>query len=152
EGKPRCKHRFDCRVFCYYETKNHCYIFKTGFLLDSLKFPPSLWTSKVSATFTMLICSRNFLENVGVPRIACYDGIAFIQMCQVDHGRDKYGNQPESLRRVFLLTWMATFTIGYFMMQEIAKLGEADEMLCREELCENVITRYNQEAADLVKE
>lgn len=111
--------------------------------------------------------SRGFLEYVSVPRISYYDNhdwmtsndidsprphTAFIQIPHIDPGRDKYGNQPESLRRVFLLTWMATITIGHLMIKEIVNLSDNDELSCRKELCERVIHRYNQEAAHLVAE
>ena len=76
---------------------------------------------------------------------------AFIQIPHIDPGRDKYGNQPESLRRVLLLTWMVTIKIGHRMIREIKKLGDEDELSCRKDLCDRVIQYFNEEAAPLVK-
>jgi hypothetical protein len=77
---------------------------------------------------------------------------AFIQIPHIDPGRDKYGSQPESLRRTFLFTWMATLVINCYMMEAIEKLGKTDELSCREELCRVVINRFEKEAAPLIKE
>ena len=118
-------------------------------------------------SYAILMLSRGFLDYVGVPKISYYDNLdwmrsndidsprphtAFIQIPHIDPGRDKYGNQPESLRRVFLLTWMATISIGHLMMEEIENLSDRDELSCRKELCERVIQRYNEEMAPLVEE
>src|SRR5947207_14264531 len=46
---------------------------------------------------------------------------AFILMCHIDPGRDKYGKQPQSLWRLLLLSWMATFLIGEYTLDDIAK-------------------------------
>ena len=77
---------------------------------------------------------------------------AFIQIPHIHPGRDKYGGQPESLRRTFLFTWMATLVINCYMMEAIDELGKTDELSCREELCRIVINRFEKEAAPLIKE
>jgi hypothetical protein len=108
-------------------------------------------------------CSSNFLEHVGIPVISYYDNpdwvhdgdapsstTAFIQIPHIDPGRDKYGNQPESLRRVILLSWMATLAIGDYMLEALGALGDTDELECREAMCQQVIDRFNIDAAALV--
>ena len=114
-----------------------------------------------------LILRRDFLKSVGVPRIAYFDDpdwmkakdrdgpnrqTAFIQIPHIHPGRDKYGGQPESLRRTFIFTWMATLVINCYMMEAIDKLGNSDELSRREELCRVVVNRFEKEAAALIKE
>jgi hypothetical protein len=67
---------------------------------------------------------------------------AFIQSPHIDPGRDKYGSQPESLRRTFLFTWMATLVINCYMMEAIEELGKTYELSYREGLCRVVINRF----------
>jgi hypothetical protein len=107
---------------------------------------------------------------VGKPRISYYDNpswirtkdapgshTAFIQIPHIDPGRDKYGKQPEALRRVLLLTWMSTLAINFFMIKKVLDLAnqseepeDFDEAALREEICREVIGRYEREADTLV--
>jgi hypothetical protein len=108
-------------------------------------------------------CSSNFLEHVGIPVISYYDNpdwlhdndapsstCAFIQIPHIHPGRDKYGNQPESLRRVMILCWMATLAIGDYMLEVLGALGDTDELESREAMCQQVIDRYNIDGAALM--
>jgi len=70
-------------------------------------------------------------------------------MCHIDPGRDKDGKQPQSLRRLLLLSWMATFLIGEYTLDDIANHLRQE---CREESCLRIIERYNQEAKGLIDE
>src|SRR2546430_7197798 len=106
--------------------------------------------------------STDFPNFVAAPRVAYYDNpdwvnhaekpasrTAFTPMCHIDPGRDKYGKQPQSLRRLLLLSWMATFRVGEYTLDDIANhLGQE----CREESCLRIIERYNQEAKGLIDE
>jgi hypothetical protein len=67
-------------------------------------------------------------------------------------GRDKHGAGEEPVRRVILLTWMATVLVGHFMMDALKELGDTDELSCRETLCQEVIARYEDEARPLIHE
>jgi hypothetical protein len=102
-----------------------------------------------------------------VPRIVTYDDDPagwvhvqhepsdecwFIQIPHIDPGRDEPGKQQKSLRRVFLLTWMATLTIAHFMMEALESIDETDELLHRKEICTKVVARYNNEASHFIAE
>jgi hypothetical protein len=98
------------------------------------------------------------MEQVGTPCIAYFDesfeapasNTAFIQIPHLHPGREKYGKQPESFRRVLLLTWMVTATVCQYMLEALAAIKKnAKER--REAICLAVIERFNTEAASLVE-
>jgi hypothetical protein len=113
----------------------------------------------------MLIGREHFFEQVGIPRIAYFDNpswfetsgasaasnTAFIQIPHIHPGRDQYGKQPENLRRVLLLTWMVTVTVGQYMLEALSAVEENEEEP-REAICNAVIKRCKKEAAPLIGE
>lgn len=88
---------------------------------------------------------RNGSTKQDSPRNEC----CFIQIPHIDPGRDKYGNQPESLRRLLFLTWMTTLKIGQIMINTLQQHGKGK---CRLEICDSVLSRYNAECKDLIEE
>src|SRR2546423_472753 len=106
------------------------------------------------SSLSNLICSDNFLTHVGAPTMQYYDdhawlydgdldgpqsSTAFIFIPFVHPGRDKYGKQPEALRRVFLLSWMVALTLGSFMMDALENVSDEEEFQGREHICRAVI-------------
>jgi len=107
----------------------------------------------------VLLTERSdFLQNVGIPRLSSYARIEwvdssdeppeeswYIQVPHIHPGRDKYGNQPESLRRVILLSWMATILIADLMLDEhdLDGLGAL-------RVCERVIAKFQQRGSQLL--
>jgi hypothetical protein len=73
-------------------------------------------------------------------------------MPHVHPGRDKYGRQSESLRRVLSLTWMATIVLADYMIEAVMNTDESKEMEVRFEFCNAVIARFEKEAELLVRE
>ena len=98
------------------------------------------------------------MEQVGTPCLAYFDEsfeapaskTAFIQIPHLHPGWEKYGKQPESFRRVLLLTWMATATVGQYMLDALAALDKKAKEP-RKAICLAVIERFNTEAASLVE-
>ena len=116
--------------------------------------------------FRVLTSSDHFLTHVGVPTIRYYDNhtwlhgsefdgprssTAFIFVPFIDPGRDKYGKQPEALRRVLLLSWMAVLALGSYMMDGLEGLSEEAELDRREKICKAVIARFEKDAKILIQ-
>ena len=118
------------------------------------------------SSLSNLICSDNFLTHVGAPTMQYYDdhawlydgdldgpqsSTAFIFIPFVHPGRDKYGKQPEALRRVFLLSWMVALTLGSFMMDALENVSDEEEFQGREHICRAVIARFQKDSKELIQ-
>ncbi|KAF8245580.1 hypothetical protein K440DRAFT_662751 [Wilcoxina mikolae CBS 423.85] len=101
-----------------------------------------------------------YIDYVGMPSVQYYDSswlnsenddepdpnTAFILIPHIHPGRDKYGNQPESLRRVLFLTWMVTIALADMLLGKLTErqldskgvqIGPRDRAsICRELLAE----------------
>ncbi|KAJ3168139.1 hypothetical protein HDU87_001220 [Geranomyces variabilis] len=99
--------------------------------------------------------SENFLDSVGVPRVSNFDmkwiyddtsdaapdSAYTVQIPHYDPGRDKYGEQAPVLRRVLLLTWMATFVTIQETYAILLDLGSkvANLQTPRKDTCERIV-------------
>lgn len=71
-----------------------------------------------------------------------------IIICHIDPGRVKYGDQPEVLLKVIILTWMVTIKIGSMVMDELAK-GVFKKGDKRHIILANVTKRFREEETEL---
>ncbi|KAI5855390.1 hypothetical protein BZA05DRAFT_466184 [Tricharina praecox] len=99
----------------------------------------------------------SFLKYVGVPTLQYRDTTwllsvdkdahpdpesAFILIPHIHPGRDKYYNQPESLRRVLVLTWMLAIAMGELsagLLQGASETGATHLHVNRETICRQIL-------------
>ncbi|KAJ3166114.1 hypothetical protein HDU88_003661 [Geranomyces variabilis] len=107
--------------------------------------------------------SQHFLDFVGVPRVSNFDkewihdetshaapDNAFtVQIPHYHAGRDKYGDQAPILRRVLLLSWMATLvTIQEAFRLFVGLTRRKSTPATRLQACEQIVTSANNRLRD----
>ncbi|KAJ3010313.1 hypothetical protein HKX48_007465 [Thoreauomyces humboldtii] len=96
--------------------------------------------------------SATLLDIVGIPVLTTFDAdwledeeatdppddVYTVTIPHYDSGRDKYGEQAPELRRVLVLTWMATFVLMDEAHRILTEATVGDSNLSRRTLCINI--------------